>query len=167
MGIKEKDVISKNPFSNSRHVVTDGDHDDDDSIWRHFFLYVPYVSRLISLITQVKNCLFNSDNMSDQKQPQKQQKQQQDEQQKPHSTSILSLLKKHNDIPSSWKNSPKARSVFSMAMASALHFSGYEFARAGTLTLLTSEKAGFSHSSVVPFALGCVSPFSLLLLWVS
>lgn len=62
--------------------------------------------------------------------------------------------------------SPKARSVLSMALASATHFAGYEYARTGTLTLVTSERTGFSSSSVVPLATGCVSPFSLLLLWL-
>jgi hypothetical protein len=57
--------------------------------------------------------------------------------------------------------------VLSMALASAIHFAGYEYARTGTLTLVTSERTGFSSSSVVPFAMGCVSPCSLLLLWVS
>ncbi|CAB9507095.1 expressed unknown protein [Seminavis robusta] len=62
--------------------------------------------------------------------------------------------------------SPKARAILSMALASAIHFAGYEYARTGTLTLVTSERTGFSNSSVVPFALGFVSPISLLLLWL-
>jgi len=53
-----------------------------------------------------------------------------------------------------------------MALASAVHFAGYEYARTGTLTLLTSERTGFSSSSVVPLAMGCASPVSLLLLWL-
>jgi len=66
-----------------------------------------------------------------------------------------------------WHKHPKARSVVCMALASAIHFSGYEYARTGTLTLITSDRAGFSNSSVVPLAMGCVSPVSLILLWVS
>ena len=65
------------------------------------------------------------------------------------------------------RSSPKSRSVLSMAVASAMHFAGYEYARTGTLTLITSERAGFSSASIVPLAMGFVSPVSLLLLWVS
>ena len=76
--------------------------------------------------------------------------------------SIQSSFEKYQQA--SW--SPKAQSVFRMALASAIHFAGYEFARTGTLTLVTSERAGFSSASVVPLAMGFVSPISLLLLWV-
>ena len=62
--------------------------------------------------------------------------------------------------------SPKSKAILNMALASSIHFSGYEYARAATLTLVTSERTGFSSSSIVPFAMGCVSPFSLLLLWI-
>jgi hypothetical protein len=53
-----------------------------------------------------------------------------------------------------------------MALASAIHFAGYEYARTATLTLVTSERTGFSNSSIVPFSLGFVSPISLVMLWV-
>lgn len=76
-----------------------------------------------------------------------------------------SSFQKYQEI---WRNrSPKSRSVLSMALASAMHFAGYEYARTGTLTLITSERAGFSSASIVPLAMGFVSPISLLLLWVS
>jgi hypothetical protein len=64
-------------------------------------------------------------------------------------------------------SSPKHRAVFYMALASALHFSGYEVARSGTLAILTSRRSGFISASTVSFATGCVSPFSVLLLLVS
>jgi hypothetical protein len=53
-----------------------------------------------------------------------------------------------------------------MAMASALHFAGYEVARSSTLTLLTSQKSGFeSGASIVSCAMGTIPLFSILLLW--
>jgi ATP/ADP translocase len=61
--------------------------------------------------------------------------------------------------------SPRARSCISMAAAMALHFGGYEFARSGALALFTSSEIGFSHPSAYPFAIGLVTPFSLVLLY--
>jgi hypothetical protein len=53
-----------------------------------------------------------------------------------------------------------------MAMASGLHFAGYEVARSGTLTLLTSQKNGFeSGASIVSCAMGTIPLFSIMLLW--
>lgn len=53
-----------------------------------------------------------------------------------------------------------------MALASSLHFAGYEFARSGTIALFTSEKMGFASPSAAPFSTVCVTPFSFLLLWM-
>lgn len=45
-----------------------------------------------------------------------------------------------------------------MTMASAMHFAGYEFARASTMALFVPSN--------MSLALGCVSPVSVALLWV-
>ena len=47
----------------------------------------------------------------------------------------------------------------------SLHFGGYEFARSGALALFTSSDFGFSHPSAYPFAIGLVTPLSLVLLY--
>jgi len=60
----------------------------------------------------------------------------------------------------------KFTSILCMALASALHFAGYELARSATLAMMTSHRSGFQTASAVSFATGCVSPFSILLLWV-
>jgi ATP/ADP translocase len=60
---------------------------------------------------------------------------------------------------------PEGRAVLSMALAMAIHFAGYEFARNTSLSLFTSNKIGFgSSSSSISFAMACVTPFSMLLL---
>lgn len=59
---------------------------------------------------------------------------------------------------------PRAAAIMWMALAMALHFGGYEFARSSSLALFTSPAAGFHSPSAFPLAMGCVSPFSLLLL---
>jgi hypothetical protein len=61
--------------------------------------------------------------------------------------------------------SPRARSCIWMALAMSLHFGGYEFARSGALALFTSSETGFSHPSAYPFAIGLVTPLSLVLLY--
>lgn len=61
---------------------------------------------------------------------------------------------------------PRAKSCILMAIAMALHFGGYEFARSAALALFTSSSAtGFSHPSAYPFAIGLVTPVSLVLLY--
>lgn len=52
-----------------------------------------------------------------------------------------------------------------MAVAMSLHFGGYEFARSGALALFTSSETGFSHPSAYPFAIGLVTPVSLVMLY--
>jgi TLC ATP/ADP transporter len=53
-----------------------------------------------------------------------------------------------------------------MAMAMALHFGGYEFVRASSLTLFTSPQTGFVRTQfAIPAAMACVSPTSLFLVW--
>lgn len=61
--------------------------------------------------------------------------------------------------------SPRARSCLWMAVAMSLHFGGYEFSRSGVLALFTSSESGFSHHAAYPFAMGLVTPASLLLLY--
>lgn len=60
---------------------------------------------------------------------------------------------------------PRARACICMAVAMALHFGGYEFARSGALALFTSSEAGFSNPSAYPFAIGLVTPVSLVFLY--
>ena len=48
-------------------------------------------------------------------------------------------------------SSPRAMSCIYMAVAMALHFGGYEFARSGALALFTSSNTGFSHPAAYPF----------------
>ena len=51
-----------------------------------------------------------------------------------------------------------------MALATGAHFAAYELARSATLAIFTSKKTGFESSSALPLAVGCVSPFSVVLL---
>lgn len=72
----------------------------------------------------------------------------------------------------------KKRSVVYMTAAIALHFAGYELARAATGSIFTSDDAssdppnihtlgGFGSRTgvMLPFAICCVSPCSIFLLW--
>ena len=59
---------------------------------------------------------------------------------------------------------PRARAVGWMALATGAHFAAYELARSATLAIFTSKKTGFESSSALPLAVGCVSPFSVVLL---
>ena len=59
---------------------------------------------------------------------------------------------------------PRALSVLLMTCSTGLHFAAYELARSGTVALFTSSATGFPGPSALPFAVGCVSPFSVLLL---
>jgi hypothetical protein len=61
--------------------------------------------------------------------------------------------------------SPKTRAVIDMAMASSMHFAGFELARMGTMALFTSGRTGFSSPAAAPFCTACVSPVSLMVLW--
>jgi hypothetical protein len=64
------------------------------------------------------------------------------------------------------KSSPKGMSVLAMALANATHFSGYEWSRIAVFAIFTSER-NFKGPSAIPLAVGCISPFSIGLLWVS
>lgn len=71
--------------------------------------------------------------------------------------------------------SPRGKAVTSMSFALAIHLGGYELSRAAVMALFTSDGLGFgkkdnnsnqeSELSALPMAVGCVSPFSVLLLW--
>eukprot|EP00970_Alexandrium_tamarense_P019563 scaffold14215_cov428-Alexandrium_tamarense.AAC.1 len=70
-----------------------------------------------------------------------------------------------------------------MSLSLAIHLGGYELARAAVMALFTSDGLGFGKSkhetadntnsnnhqegglSALPMAVGCVSPFSVALLW--
>ena len=64
-----------------------------------------------------------------------------------------------------WR-SPKGEAVLLMALASATHYAGYEWARNAVLALFTSERTGFRSSAAMPLAVGCISPVSIGLLWL-
>ena len=64
-----------------------------------------------------------------------------------------------------WR-SPKGEATLLMALASATHYAGYEFARNAVLALFTSERTGFKSSAAMPLAVGCISPVSIALLWL-
>jgi hypothetical protein len=64
-----------------------------------------------------------------------------------------------------WR-SPKGEAVLLMALASATHYAGYEFARNAVLALFTSNQTGFRSSAAMPLAVGCISPMSIVLLWL-
>lgn len=90
------------------------------------------------------------------------------------STQALLALSSSSDMLSSLDESskkgmmnvsPRIRSVFSMAVAMALHFGGYEFFRNSCVALFTSSDLGFSSPAAFPLANGLIGPFSLLLLW--
>jgi ATP/ADP translocase len=60
----------------------------------------------------------------------------------------------------------RIQSILFMATASALHFAGFEFARSGTIALFTSTKTGFSSPSASPLSTICMTPFSIVVLWL-
>lgn len=84
-------------------------------------------------------------------------------------------------------SSPRGKSVMAMSVALAIHLGGYELARAAVMALFTSDGLGFGKGvqdnggdqideantegkvegglSALPMAVGCVSPFSVALLW--
>mmetsp|Transcript_24118 Transcript_24118/g.49313 ORF Transcript_24118/g.49313 Transcript_24118/m.49313 type:complete len:261 (-) Transcript_24118:1111-1893(-) len=84
-------------------------------------------------------------------------------------------------------SSPRGKSVLAMSVALAIHLGGYELARAAVMALFTSDGLGFGRGiqdsgsgqidqektegkmegglSALPMAVGCVSPFSVALLW--
>jgi ATP/ADP translocase len=59
---------------------------------------------------------------------------------------------------------PQGRSVAYMAIAMALHYLGYSFARPSTIALFTSKKVGFQSPAAFPLAMAFISPVSLGLL---
>ena len=59
---------------------------------------------------------------------------------------------------------PRAQAVLFMALAMAIHFAGYEFARSATLALFTSKSTGFSAPAAFPLAMTMVTPVSFLFL---
>lgn len=60
--------------------------------------------------------------------------------------------------------SQRRQAILWMALASATHFAGYEWARNAVLALFTSNHHGFSSSAAMPLAVGCISPMSIMLL---
>ncbi|GKY91913.1 hypothetical protein MPSEU_000162900 [Mayamaea pseudoterrestris] len=56
--------------------------------------------------------------------------------------------------------------IIYMTFASSCHYIGYEFARAGTFALFTSPRHGFANGWAVSLATACISPCSMLLLYM-
>ena len=95
----------------------------------------------------------------------------------PHRKRPLSIISPNNDHSSrrlwmrlSILSSPRYRSVLCMSMSLTIHLAGYELSRAAVVALFTSDGLGFGHGSggglsALPLAVGCVSPFSVALLW--
>jgi len=65
------------------------------------------------------------------------------------------------------RSSPRVQSCILMSLSMAFHFGGYEFVRSAALALFTSTGGitGFNHPSAYPFAIGCVTPTTLSLLY--
>lgn len=61
---------------------------------------------------------------------------------------------------------PKHKAVFYMSLCMGIHFSGHEFARAPITSLFTSKDIGFKNSAALPLAVGVVSPFSIIMLYI-
>jgi hypothetical protein len=63
-------------------------------------------------------------------------------------------------------NDPESKSCIAMAIAMAMHFFGYEFARGSNVALFTSGTHGFGSNSgsYYPLAMTLVSPMSIALL---
>lgn len=54
-----------------------------------------------------------------------------------------------------------------MTLCMSIHFAGHEFLRSPTSAMFTSKEIGSESSAALPFAVGYVSPFSGIVLWVS
>jgi ATP/ADP translocase len=91
-------------------------------------------------------------------------------------TSSSACFIKHRDV--ALLRSKRFQAVLSMACSLAVHLGGYELSRAAVMALFTSDGLGFGKShhtkggsstegglSALPMAVGCVSPFSIALLW--
>mmetsp|Transcript_27401 Transcript_27401/g.41917 ORF Transcript_27401/g.41917 Transcript_27401/m.41917 type:complete len:552 (-) Transcript_27401:294-1949(-) len=76
---------------------------------------------------------------------------------------ILQGIQQHI-MPLLQSPSPRGQSCILMALAMALHFGGYEFARSSNLALFTSSETGFTSPAAFPLAMACISPLSVLLL---
>ena len=67
--------------------------------------------------------------------------------------------------PSTSFLTPEGKAVVAMALGMALHYFGYSIARSVTVSLFTSESTGYAgNTAAFPFAMGFISPMSLLLL---
>ena len=58
----------------------------------------------------------------------------------------------------------RIKSVIYMTLAMSIHFAGHEFARSPIMSMFTSSEMGFQSHAILPLAVGCVSPFSVVLL---
>ncbi|KAL7526515.1 hypothetical protein ACHAWF_001802, partial [Thalassiosira exigua] len=75
-----------------------------------------------------------------------------------------------SDRPRAPSDALRRRSVLCMSLSLAIHLGGYELARSAVMALFTSDSLGFGNGgegglSALPMAVGCVSPFSVGLLW--
>ena len=95
-----------------------------------------------------------------------------DSEERSRSDSKHTCLIKHRDI--NLLRSKRFQAVIDMAFSLAIHLGGYELSRASVMALFTSDGLGFGKPSssntegglsALPMAVGCVSPFSIALLW--
>lgn len=80
-------------------------------------------------------------------------------------TTSSSATIREGDVATILEKEPyQARAVTFMAVAMALHYLGYSFARPTTIALFTSQTTGFQNPSAFPLAMAFISPVSLVLL---
>ena len=65
------------------------------------------------------------------------------------------------------KITPKAKAAIYMSICTAVHFSGHELARGPCTSMFTSKDIGFQSPAALPLCIGLVSPFTIIVLWVS
>ncbi len=65
------------------------------------------------------------------------------------------------------KITPKAKAAIYMSICTAVHFSGHELARGPCTSMFTSKDIGFQNPAALPLCIGLVSPFTIIVLWVS
>jgi hypothetical protein len=96
------------------------------------------------------------------------------------SATTINKSRLSNSSPRLMLFSLRGKAIVYMSLSFAIHLAGYELSRASVMALFTSDRLGFGRSvdnhsasgsgsssglSALPMAVGCVSPFSIGLLW--
>ena len=96
------------------------------------------------------------------------------------SATTINKSRLSNSSPRLMLFSLRGKAIVYMSLSLAIHLAGYELSRASVMALFTSDRLGFGRSddnhsasgsgsssglSALPMAVGCVSPFSIGLLW--